>query len=125
MIEETVQATLAAASGVTAHVPVDRIKVSGNWQNLALPYIVHAAVSMTPTRTHDGGLESLRKWDAYQVDTFAATYSQARTIAEAVVTALDGTHGGVQFSLSDIRPMGKDPEIPYAERVSVEFEAFE
>lgn len=98
-VEEKAQAVLAAAAGVTALVPAARIRVPGDWQNLAAPYIIHYPVSVTPTRSHEG-LEALEVYDFYQVSVYAATFSAARAIERAVRSALDGNHGGFNFHVS-------------------------
>lgn len=93
-IEEQVYAILSAASGVITLCPATRIKVPGNWQNLARPYIIHFPVSVTPIQMH-GGLAAMRIWDYYQISCVADSYSGARTLAEAVITALNGSHSGL------------------------------
>lgn len=87
--EEKVYAVLAAAAGVTALVPASRIKVPGDHQNLAKPYLVHFPVAGDTTQCHDGP-KALRLWNNYQVSVYAADYSSARILADAVVAALDG-----------------------------------
>lgn len=95
-IEEKVYAVLGADQALALAIPKARIKVPGDWQNLARPYIVHFPVSLQPTRTHDG-LRKLRIWDYYQVSVVADTYSSGRAICELVVAALDGVRDDVHF----------------------------
>lgn len=95
-ITEKVHSILSAAAGVVALCPAARIKVPGSWQDLALPYILHRPVTLTPTVSH-GGLEALRVWDSYQVDVFARRYSEGEALALAVLSALYGQHDGATF----------------------------
>lgn len=97
-IEEKIQELLAASlpaygSPVEELVPEARIKPPGDWQNLARPYVVHFPAGVMPIYTHDGR-EPLTGW-TYQVSTFAATYSAARVVADAVRDTLSGVHDGV------------------------------
>lgn len=89
-VETDVQDILEAAAGVTALCPASRIRVPGDWQNLARPYIVHFPVSTEPQRDH-AGLETLCIWDPYQISHFGDSYSSAQELAAEVRTALDGT----------------------------------
>lgn len=98
-IEEKVYALLAAAAGVTALVPAARIRPPGNWQNLALPYVVHFPLAPDPTETHEGR-QPLTGW-TYQVSCFADLYSHARAVGIAVRDALEGYHDGVHFRWTD------------------------
>ena len=90
-VREKIQAVLEAASGVTAFVPTNRIRVPGAWQNLDRPYLIHFAVAADPTYTHSG-LAAGRGWE-YQVSVFADSYSTGDAVATAVVNALSGVHG--------------------------------
>lgn len=93
-VEEKVQEILSAAAAVTALCPAARIRVPGAWQDMDRPYIIHFPVSVAPMRTHAEGLAALRIYDFYQVSCVADTYGAARTLAEAVIAALDGNHAG-------------------------------
>lgn len=86
-IEQQVYTILAAKPAVTSLVPASRIKVPGNWQNLARPYIVHSPVSASPINLSDG-LAALRIWDYYQINIFSDTYSNGNEIARAVRDAV-------------------------------------
>lgn len=88
-VEEKIQAVLEGSGSVTSVVPVARIKVPGDWQDLALPYIIHFPLLDEPIHTHDG-LAKLRIWRFYQVWIYAASYSQAAQLRDAVILALDG-----------------------------------
>jgi len=94
-VSEKVQAVLAGGA-VTTFVPAARIKVPGDWQNLARPYIVHFPVSPAPTQTH-GGRAALIIWEFYQVSIFADTYSTGEEAAIAVRDNLPGVHDGVHI----------------------------
>ena len=96
-IEQAIYNILGADASVTALCPAARIKVPGDWQNLARPYIIHTASQIRPTRTHTG-LVSLREWD-YQVNVISADYATGRALYEAIITALDGWHVGIHCSL--------------------------
>jgi hypothetical protein len=123
-ITELVFTTLSAAATVTAKCPAARIKVPGAWQDLALPYITHAPVALSPTVTHEG-LQALRVWDYYQVDVWASSYGQGEELALAVLTALSGVHGGAQFiAKPGAFYAGGDPDLN-VEHFVVSFEAAE
>ena len=111
VVEEVIQARLAAVAGVTTLVPVSRIRVPGDYQNIVIPYIIHFRVATEPWHTHDGHTGT-RDHDFYQVNVYAATYSAASAIEQAVITALDGHKGaGIQgiWHRGTI-PQGYDPD---------------
>lgn len=87
--EEKVRALLIADDALTAVLPAERILVPGDWQSLSMPYLIHQPVVGRVTHTHSEGLVPLREWDFYEVSVYALTHSQARQIADLVVTALD------------------------------------
>lgn len=120
-VEEATYAALSAAGAVTALVPASRIKVRGNWQNLAAPYIIHFPVSADPIHTHEGRA-ALTGWPFYQVSIFATTYSQARAIAQAVVTAL-GAVGHPKYFWRSQRAL-EDPNVNL-QHIAVEFDISE
>lgn len=97
-VETAIYNILRGNSTVTALCPQARIKVPGNWQNLARPYIIHFPVTIDPIRTHDGKA-GLNMWDYYQVSVVADTYMQGRTLVDAVIAALDGQHPGLDIQL--------------------------
>jgi hypothetical protein len=98
-IEEKTFAVLSAASGITSLCPAARIKLPGDHQNLARPYIVHQPIAADPERV-SGGRAALQRW-VYQVSVFADTYSGARALAAAVVSAVDGTQGEATYFWRD------------------------
>lgn len=98
-IEEKTFAVLSAASGVTALCPAARIKPPGDNQNLVRPYIVHQPIAAEPYRI-SGGRAALQRW-VYQVSVFADSYSAARALSVAVVSALDGTQGEATYFWRD------------------------
>ena len=128
-IEETVQALLEAALPAYGSPPVDlvaasRIKVPGNWQNLAKPYIVHfPAAPNVPMYMHSGMLD-LDEWPFYQVSVFDTTYSGARTVANAVVATLEGTHSDVTFLFRGMMPMPYEADVN-VQQIVLEFQIFE
>ena len=81
---------MSGVAGITSLVPAARIKVQGDWQNLALPYIMHFPVGVQPIHTHTEGLAALRLWRFYQISIFALTYSEAIGIRDALIAGLDG-----------------------------------
>lgn len=89
-ITEYIQSLLESSSAVTVLAPASRIRVPGDWQNLARPYIVHVPVNPDPTYTHSG-LAGLRIW-SYQVSCFADSFGGAEELAVAVRDALSGLH---------------------------------
>ena len=94
-IEEKIQAALVDSPPLLAVVPAARIRVWGDIQGEARPYIVHRAISANPQYTHSG-LTPLTEW-VYQVSCFADSASKAREAAMCVVAALNGTHGGATY----------------------------
>ncbi len=96
VIEEQVLTILSAMAAVTSLVPVDRIKVPGDWQNLTRPYIVHFPVSPAPIHVHDDSLIQPGIWDFYQFSVFADTYSQGRAVVAVLIANFrDNMTGGV------------------------------
>ena len=87
--EDKLYALLTANAALVAAVPAARIKPPGDWQALARPYIVHQPIAGETTWCEDGP-KALRIWRYYQVIVYAASHSEARRIADLVVTALDG-----------------------------------
>lgn len=94
-VSEKVQAVLEGDGRLTALVPTDRIRVPGDWQNLARPYIVHFPVSVEPIQCHDGR-PAMTIWPDYQVSIFADDFGQAEDLAVVVRDALEGNHNGMQ-----------------------------
>lgn len=121
-IEEHVFAALSVNAGVLATAPADRIKPPGNWQGLARDYIVHFPTSPDPIRTHEGR-SALTRWNAYQVSCFSDSYSGARSLAKAVVAALDGQHGGVNMFWNGERYLYENDVRVH--HISLDFEVFE
>jgi hypothetical protein len=125
-IEEHVLSLLAAALPPT--VPANRIKPRGDWQNLDRPYVVHFPVAVDPIYTH-GGRAALTPWPAYQVNVVTSgesgvAYSQAATIARAIVAALEGAHGQATFFWRGFIPLDYDADRRIQE-IAVNFEVFE
>ncbi len=120
-IEEAVEAVLIGNSGVTALVPAGSVKVPGDWQELARPYLIHWPVTATSGETHDRGLNILKFW-IYQVDCIADSYSAARAIAVAVRNALGSYRAGGIAShwLRDVH-LPYEPNIRVVQ-ISCEFE---
>lgn len=97
-VAEKVYSVLSGDAGVVALVPASRIKVPGDWQDLAAPYIIHFPVAAVPTHTLSERA-ALTNWPFYQVSIFAASYSAADAIATAVKAAMGHTNSaGVEFS---------------------------
>lgn len=63
------------------------------------------------------------RWGSYQISCFADSYSDARTLSQAVVTALDGNHDGVQFNWNDQTYMYETQ--PQIHQIALGFEVFE
>ena len=109
--EEAIQAILIASPSLTVLCPASRILVPGTWQNLDRPYIIHFPVTTSTAHTHSEGLVLLRIHDYYQVSVIAASYSGARTVADVVISTLDGTHSGLTaFYLTEIHIPEPDTE---------------
>lgn len=121
--EEKVFAILGGDAGVTDLVPVERIKVPGDWQGLARPYIVHLPVAAEPVACHDGP-KALRIWRFYQVSVYGATYSEAKAVAIAVEAALDGYSDDATDRIALARPalsLGYDTDLK-AMHIVLDFE---
>ncbi len=100
VIEEQVYTILSATSALTALVPAARIKVPGDWQNLARPYIVHFPVSPSPVHVHDDQIIQPGIWDFYQISVFSSTYSEGRAICKVLIENFrDNMTGGVSAFL--------------------------
>lgn len=124
-IEEKVYALLGADAGVSALAPSDRVKPPGDWQNLKRPYIVHFPLAPEVIPLHDAADQkaALKAWRSYQVSVFADTYSAARTLAVAVVSALSGQHDGVTFRWTGQTCMF-EPDVR-VHQIALEFEVWE
>lgn len=122
-IEEEVYSLLGANAGVTALVPASKIRMEGDSQNLARPYIVHGSVTASPIYTMDG-LVKLTPWDSYQISCFADAYSTAKTVAIAVVNALTGVHDSAFFKWIDMRRMPFEEDVR-VHQVVVDFAVWE
>ena len=114
-IEATIYSVLSAAAGVTALVPASRIKPPGDWQNLARPYIVYRPITRDPQYCHNHETTALiDHYPNFQVSIVADTYSSARSVADAVITAIRGTsnglHSGWQFFLRNELPLPFDTD---------------
>jgi hypothetical protein len=108
-VEEKIQALLVASlpaygSPIAVLVPAARIKAPGNWQAMDLPYVIHFPVSELPFHMHSGLLD-LDEWPIYQVSVFAETYSEAKVIAEAIATILNGNSSGVEILYRGMAPI--------------------
>ena len=127
-IETTFYAVLSAAAGVTALVPVSRIKPPGDWQNLTRPYIVYRPITRNPTHIHDPVTTSLiEHYPNFQVNIVADSYSSARTVADAVLAAIrgsaNGVHSGWQFFLRNELPLEFDTDAKIME-IAQDYEVF-
>lgn len=126
-IEEEVQALLVAAlpaygSPAVELVPAARIKVPGDWQSLARPYVIHGPVAVSPIELHSGRA-ALTQWPSYQVSCFGDSWSSARVVANAVVATLAGNHDGAQFFWRGMTPLFEsDPPVHH---IALEFEVWE
>jgi hypothetical protein len=91
-MEEALIAKLTADSGVAA-IAAGRVFPGSRPQGSALPAAVLARVSGAPLYADDGeaGLETAR----IQIDCWAATYGEAKTLARAVTACLSGFDGTV------------------------------
>ena len=96
VIEQQVYTILSATAALTALVPAARIKPPGDWQNLALPYIVHFPVAPDPVHVHDDSAIQPGIWDFYQISVFSATYSEGRAVVAVLISNFrDNMTGGV------------------------------
>lgn len=131
-IEQKTYALLSAAAGVTAYVPSTRIKLSReDVQKLALPYITHEAIEVSPLYSHEGIVPLKER--LYDVSCFtdgltqsSAAYrgkSTAILLAQAVRDALTGQHDGVTYFWTGQTPV-YDPEVK-VNQIVVHFQVFE
>jgi hypothetical protein len=96
VIEEQVFTILCGIPPLVDLVPTSRIKVPGDWQNLARPYIVHFPVSPVPSHVHDDSLIQPGIWDFYQVSVVSDSYSQGREVVDLLIENFRGNlPGGV------------------------------
>lgn len=123
-VEQKVYAVLSAAAGVTGLCPASRIKPPGSQQKITAPYIVHFGMLDQTTLTHGEGLVLLKKW-LYQVSCFGASYSAAKALAAAVVTAMGNyRQGNINSHLTGERTMPYDGDIAI-EQIVLEFEIWD
>lgn len=106
-ITEKVQSVLETASGVTSRAPADRIKMPGDWQGLARPYLVHFPVTPEPTHIY-GGRARRTFWD-YQLSAFGSTYAQAEGLCFAARDALEVAFGACITWTGGPAPGPNDP----------------
>ena len=122
-MEEAFRAILHAASGVTNLAPASRINFGGHPQGKPLPAIVLSVIG-------DNGGHTLKGADGLsvgrvQVDCYGDTYSGAKALSRAALTALDAYRGGSFSSIfhdgsRDSREGGSnEADRPY--RVSLDF----
>lgn len=94
-MEPAIVAILMASPAVTSLVG-DRIKPSAAPQRLARPNIVYERYNLTTTVTNTGVVR--QPVASLQVTAYADSYSEARTLANAVRKALDNYRGQVTDS---------------------------
>ena len=122
-MEEQLRAALLASSGVTALAPAPRINWGTHPQGEPLPALVLNVISDAEGLTMQGpdGLSEGR----VQIDAYAMTYGEAKTLSRAVRSVLHGYRGGgfrlVQHvATRDSREGGtNEAERPF--RVSMDF----
>lgn len=98
-VYEKAQAVMTGNAPLVALVPAIQIRVPGDWQNVPAPFIFHGPSGVLPEHTYERMMK-FRRYLSYQVEIYAATYSQAGNIYHAVVAALDGKHGEFRFDLA-------------------------
>jgi len=89
-IESTLYDTLRNDASVAAIVST-RIFPNLAPQNAAVPYVTYQLISTVPHNLLKGAAPSERK--VFQVNCISNTYLQAKSIAEAAKTAINGTVG--------------------------------
>lgn len=121
-IEEKVLAIWSADGTATALVPAARFKVPGDWQNMALPYVIQYPVAESAIHAHDNraAYQPLRTWEFYQLSVIAASYSSAKAVAEKIKSVFNGNIDGVQFFYRGQRFVGRD-DVTQAEHIAVDF----
>jgi hypothetical protein len=121
---EKVLAVLSAAPSVTTLVPAARIKPPGDWQDLALPYIVHFPVGVSPTQLL-ASRAALTEWPFYQISIFAASYSAADAIAVAIRDLLGNANSdGVQFMWTGQRALPFEEDVRI-QQIAMDFQIWE
>jgi hypothetical protein len=109
VIEEKVQAALAADAGVRALVP-GVIRVGFVGQGVATPYIGHQPVTSSETRTHSGRA-GIQEWE-YQISCFAGDYPTAKAIAIAVQNLFNNfSSADLQTTRSTLGPHIREDEV--------------
>ena len=91
-MEEALRAILLASSGVTTLAPAARINWGEHPQGAALPGLVLNVVS-DAEGLHLKGPDGLSE-GRVQIDAYAKTYGEAKTLSRAVRTVLHGYRGG-------------------------------
>jgi hypothetical protein len=125
-IEEKVYELLAAAlpaygSPPSALVTAAKIKPPGDWQSLAVPYVVHFPVAPEPIETHQGQI-TFKSW-RYQVSVFATTYKEARAIIDAARVTLTASSDPKFFWVGQtVLPYEHDVKIAH---IAIEFDVWE
>mgnify|MGYP001612239732 CR=1 FL=1 len=127
-IEETIYSVLSAAAGVTALVPVSRIKPPGDWQYMTRPYIIYRPITFNPTHIHNSVTVNLiNHYPNLQINIVADSYSSARAVADAVTAAIRGTANGLQsgwqFFLRNELPLEWDGDRKIME-IAQDYEVF-
>ena len=96
-VESALYTTLSGAAGVTA-LASTRIYPNVAPESATLPNIVYSAISSERMHTLIGSSDMLRK--TIQIDCNATTYAGAKSLADAVIAALQGN--GYQQSDYDL-----------------------
>src|SRR4051794_27661057 len=91
-MEEAIIALLLASDGVTQEA-LNRVTPGERTQGAALPAVVVNAIDGDADMTHDGPSGQTRT--RIQVDSYGATYADAKALDRAVNTALNGFKGDV------------------------------
>lgn len=113
-IEEKIYALWSGDATAIAIVPANRFKpAGGDYQNLAVPYVVHRMIGESPYRTHTEGAVGALTTGIRQFDIVvpaATSASSYRTILNKLISVFDGNKGGFNFHYSNSRFTAELPE---------------
>lgn len=109
-VAEKVYALWSADSTATALVPAARIKPTGVYQNLTVPYIIHWPISTTRYRTHGEGATGSIERNLIQFSVYAASFTSADAIRLKLISVLDGNQGGFNFQFQASRFVDEIPD---------------
>lgn len=107
-IPEKTSALWSADAAAIALVPAAQFKPSGIYQGITLPYVIFFPVYTERYRTINAGAIGALQSGLWQFSIFAVSLSSAQTIADKLITVLDGNKGGFNFFFRASRFVNED-----------------